>query len=74
MASYCFGDDTADKYARINKDSELNRNYTQRTRSFLYATVARMQGLDLMRFCENGVVTNNLPVIDSKSVFWGRMY
>ena len=53
-------------YVRINKDSDLNRNYTQRTRSFLYAavgaTVARMQGLDLLRFYENGVVTMNLPV------------
>ena len=51
---------------RINKDSDLNRNYTQRTRSFLYAavgaTVARMQGLELLRFYENGVVTMNLPV------------
>jgi 7-cyano-7-deazaguanine synthase in queuosine biosynthesis len=53
-------------YVRINKDSDLNRNYTQRTRSFLYAAVgaavARMQGLDLLRFYENGVVTMNLPV------------
>ncbi|HYG33894.1 MAG TPA: 7-cyano-7-deazaguanine synthase, partial [Clostridia bacterium] len=53
-------------YVRINKDSDLNRNYTQRTRSFLYAavgaTVALMQGLDLLRFYENGVVTMNLPV------------
>jgi hypothetical protein len=53
-------------YVRINKDSALNRDYTQRTRSFLYAavgaTVARMQGLDLLRFYENGVVTMNLPV------------
>jgi 7-cyano-7-deazaguanine synthase in queuosine biosynthesis len=53
-------------YVRINKDSDLNRNYTQRTRSFLYAavgaTVARMQGLDLLRFYENGVVTMNLPL------------
>lgn len=53
-------------YVRINKDKDLNRNYTQRTRSFLYAavgaTVARMQGLDLLRFYENGVVTMNLPV------------
>jgi 7-cyano-7-deazaguanine synthase in queuosine biosynthesis len=53
-------------YVRINKDSALNKDYTQRTRSFLYAavgaTVAQMQGLDLLRFYENGVVTMNLPV------------
>jgi hypothetical protein len=51
---------------RINKDSDLNQDYNQRTRSFLYAavgaTAARMQGLDLLRFYENGVVTMNLPV------------
>lgn len=53
-------------YVRINKDSDLNRNYTQRARSFLYAavgaTVAHMQGLDRFKFYENGVVTMNLPV------------
>jgi|GEM_PF-313705 hypothetical protein len=50
---------------RINKSSNLNRDYTQRTRSFLYvclgATVARMLGLSSVRFYENGVVSLNLP-------------
>jgi len=50
---------------RINKSSKLNRDYTQRTRSFLYvclgATVARMLGLSSVRFYENGVVSMNLP-------------
>jgi len=53
-------------YVRIYKDSDLNKNYTQRTRSFLYATVgatvARMLGKDVLRFYENGVVSMNLPV------------
>ena len=53
-------------HVRVWKDSDLNRNYTQRTRSFLYAavgaTVSRMLGLDALRFYENGVVSLNLPV------------
>lgn len=53
-------------HVRIYKDKDLNKNYTQRTRSFLYAaigvTVSRMLGLDLLRFYENGVVSMNLPV------------
>jgi hypothetical protein len=51
---------------RINKASEMNKEYTQRTRSFLYvslgATVAKMLGLNSLRFYENGVVSLNLPV------------
>lgn len=50
----------------INKDKGLGREYTQRSRSFLYAalggTVARMFGLSRIRFYENGVVSFNLPV------------
>ncbi len=53
-------------HVRVNKDSDLNRNYTQRTRAFLYAaigaTVARMQGKNTLKFYENGVVSMNLPV------------
>jgi 7-cyano-7-deazaguanine synthase in queuosine biosynthesis len=49
----------------INKDKGLGREYTQRTRSFLYAslaaTVAQMLGLSRIRFYENGVVSLNLP-------------
>jgi hypothetical protein len=50
---------------RINKDEKLSREFTQRTRSFLYAalgaTVAFMLKLDRIRFYENGVVSLNLP-------------
>jgi len=50
----------------INKSKKLNREYTQRTRSFLYvslgATVAKMMGHHSVRFFENGVVSMNLPV------------
>ena len=51
---------------RIHKNKSLNREYTQRTRSFLYvaigATIARMLNLRCVRFYENGVVSLNLPV------------
>lgn len=50
----------------INKAKSLGREYTQRSRSFLYAvlgsTVAQMFGLPRIRFYENGVVSFNLPV------------
>jgi hypothetical protein len=50
---------------RVNKSKNLGREYTQRTRSFLYAslgtTVATMIGLNRLRFYENGVVSFNLP-------------
>lgn len=50
----------------INKVKRLNHEYTQRSRSFLYAslaaTIARMCGLSGIRFFENGVVSLNLPV------------
>jgi hypothetical protein len=49
----------------INKAKNLGREYTQRTRSFLYAslgaTVATMIGLSRLRFYENGIVSLNLP-------------
>ena len=51
---------------RINKAKELNHEYTQRSRSFLYvsigATIARMLNLQSVRFYENGVISLNLPV------------
>ena len=50
----------------INKAAKLGTEYTQRARSFLYAsmgaTVARMMELDELTFFENGVVSLNLPV------------
>lgn len=49
----------------INKAKNLGREYTQRTRSFLYAslgaTIATMIGLSRLRFYENGIVSLNLP-------------
>ena len=51
---------------RVNKSKALNREYTQRTRSFLFvsigATIANMLGHKNVRFYENGVVSLNLPV------------
>lgn len=50
----------------VNKDKELGRDYTQRTRSFLYASiaavVARLYELSRIRFYENGVVSLNMPI------------
>lgn len=51
---------------RVHKTKELNHEYTQRSRSFLYvsigATIARMLSLKSVRFYENGVISLNLPV------------
>jgi hypothetical protein len=50
----------------VQKKGTLDREFTQRTRSFLFAAlgavVARMIGRDELRFFENGVVSLNLPV------------
>ena len=50
----------------VHKRESSSREYTQRSRSFLYASlafvVARMLGLDRIRFYENGVVSLNLPI------------
>jgi DNA-binding response OmpR family regulator len=58
----------------VNKGKGLNRDFTQRCRSFLYATiaalVARAIGLPRVRFCENGVISLNLPI--SLQVIGGR--
>lgn len=51
---------------KVNKKKNLGREFTQRTRSFLYAslgaTIARMLGFSRLRFYENGVVSLNLPL------------
>jgi 7-cyano-7-deazaguanine synthase in queuosine biosynthesis len=58
----------------INKEKALGREFTQRTRSFLYASlaavVARTFDLWNIRFYENGVVSINLPI--SSQVVGGR--
>src|SRR5207248_6015987 len=50
----------------VNKDKQLGRDYTQRTRSFLFGSlafaIARAFGLQRFRFYENGVVSLNLPI------------
>jgi len=50
----------------INKSKILGREYTQRSRSFLYAalgaTIAQMFNLRRIRFYENGVISFNLPI------------
>lgn len=50
----------------VNKEKSLGKEYTQRTRSFLYASlatvVARIFGLWKIQFYENGVVSINLPI------------
>lgn len=58
----------------INKDEDIGGEYTQRSRSFLYAAlgaiVARMLDLWKIRFYENGVISMNLPI--SPQVIGGR--
>jgi hypothetical protein len=58
----------------VQKGEALDREYTQRSRSFLYASlaavVARAFGLRRIRFYENGVVSLNLPI--SEQVVGGR--
>lgn len=53
---------------KINKKKEMNKEYTQRSRSFLYvtigATIAKMLNLKSVRFYENGVISLNLPVCE----------
>src|SRR5262249_29579469 len=50
---------------RINKRQGLTKEFSQRTRSFLYAAlaaaVAATPGLNRVRFYENGVISLNLP-------------
>ena len=58
----------------VQKRKALDREYTQRTRSFLYvalaAVVARAFRLQRIRFYENGVVSMNFPI--SEQVVGGR--
>lgn len=50
----------------VSNENVTAREYTQRTRSFLFAclglVVARMSGKDTFSFYENGVVSINLPL------------
>jgi hypothetical protein len=50
----------------VHQRGASGREYTQRTRTFLYSslafTVARVFGLNRVRFYENGVVSLNLPI------------
>lgn len=50
----------------VNKRKEMNKEYTQRSRSFLFvcigATIAEMLGLNSVRFYENGIISLNLPI------------
>lgn len=52
----------------INEKERLNSEYTQRSRSFLYAalgaTVANILGLSRIRFYENGIVSLNFHLSD----------
>ena len=52
----------------INKESRLFKEYTQRTRSFLYASlgtiISQLMMSDKVFFFENGVVSLNLPIAD----------
>lgn len=52
----------------INKEENLGREHTQRTRSFLYSAlgvvIAESTKSQGVRFFENGVVSLNLPVAD----------
>ncbi len=58
----------------VNKGKALGRDFTQRTRSFLFAAVAavvaQLFGLSRFRFYENGIVSLNLPL--SPQVLGGR--
>jgi len=50
----------------INKDSNLSKEFTQRTRSFLFsclaATVSKMLNINGFKIYENGVTSFNLPI------------
>jgi len=49
----------------VNKGEQLTRDFTQRSRSFLFASlaavVARLFGQNRIRFYENGVISLNFP-------------
>ena len=52
----------------VNKEARFGREFTQRTRSFLFSAlgcvVSESVGAEGIRFFENGVVSLNLPVAD----------
>jgi len=52
----------------INKAAKISREYSQRTRSFLYASIGAIVAESMksqgVRFFENGIVSMNLPVAD----------
>jgi hypothetical protein len=58
----------------VNKGKRLSREFTQRTRSFLFASqaavVARALGIPRVRAYENGIVSLNLPI--SPQLLGGR--
>jgi hypothetical protein len=74
LRAYCTGAKPFHIPVWVQKEETLDREYTQRTRSFLYAAlaavVARAFGLRRIRFYENGVVSLNLPI--SEQVIGGR--
>lgn len=58
----------------VNKGKKLGRDFNQRSRSFLFAAlaagVARIAGLNRIRFYENGVTSLNPPL--SNAILGGR--
>lgn len=62
------GSDLAPEFLGIRASikKKLQKEYTQRTRSFLFAslgaTIAKMLRLNSVRFYENGVISLNLPI------------
>jgi 7-cyano-7-deazaguanine synthase in queuosine biosynthesis len=51
----------------VYKDQNVGKEFTQRSRSFLFAAlafvVARIFGVSRLRFFENGIVSLNLPIV-----------
>jgi len=52
----------------VNKEKGITKDANQRSRSFLYASlaavIASMTGLNEIKFYENGIVSSNLPIAD----------
>lgn len=50
----------------VNKQSGITKDANQRSRSFLYASIAAviasMTGLRIIKFYENGIISTNLPI------------
>jgi hypothetical protein len=66
LAEHCKGAAPFHVPVWVNKDKPFGREHTQRTRSFLYAsigaTVASMFGLPRLLFFENGITSLNFPI------------